>query len=101
MTMTKKFKYEIVSHDKIAQLRQENDSKQFKLEAVQLPLPDLKDAERVLARIPVTNKLYKRLQNKIEAQKSKEERKKREQELDARIARIKQQEAEDEHDLNF
>lgn len=42
---------------------QENDSKRFNLESVQLPTSELKDAERALERVPVTNKLYTRYQD--------------------------------------
>lgn len=96
----KNIKFEVVSHDKIAQMRQENDSKLFKLNAVQLPESGLKDAERALNLIPVTNKMYRKYEHKLEIAKEKEERKKREQELNIRLARIQQQHTK-ENELDF
>lgn len=99
--MKKNIKFEVVSHDKIAQMRQENDSKLFKLNAVQLPESELKDAEKALELIPVTNKMYLRLQHKLEVAKEKEERKKREQELNIRLARIRDHQHEQDDELYF
>lgn len=99
--MKKNIKFEVVSHDKIAQMRQENDSKLFKLNAVQLPESELKDAEKALELIPVTNKMYLRLQHKLEVAKEKEERKKREQELNIRLARIRDHQQEQDDELYF
>ena len=99
--MKKNIKFEVVSHDKIAQMRQENDSKLFKLNAVQLPESELKDAEKALELIPVTNKMYLRLQHKLDVSKEKEERKKREQELNIRLARIRDHQREQDDELYF
>lgn len=99
--MKKNIKFEVVSHDKIAQMRQENDSKLFKLNAVQLSESELKDAEKALELIPVTNKMYLRLQHQLEVAKEKEERKKREQELNIRLTRIRDHQHEQDDELYF
>lgn len=84
----KKNEFEVVSHEKALEMAQENASKQFKLKHEQLPISDLKSAERVLETIPLTNKMYYRLQERLEKAKEKEKQKR----LAEQVARQRQQE---------
>lgn len=94
--MKKNIKFEVVSHDKAVELAQKNASKRFKLQHEQLPTVELKSARRVLKTIPVTNKMYQKLQEQIKRVKDKEKQKKLEQ-----IAIHQQQQAnkDDEFEL--
>ena len=80
--------FEVVSDDKMREMKQENDSKRFKLESVQLPQVELKDAERALERVPVTNKLYTRLQKQLEQAKKKKLQKEEQERIARELAQI-------------
>lgn len=80
--------FEVVSDDKMREMEQENDSKRFKLESVQLPIPELKDAERALERVPVTNKLYSRFQEQVEEAKKKKLQKEEQERIARELAQI-------------
>lgn len=63
MMMKKKpIKFEVISHEQAVKQRQENDAMLAKLKSMQLPQAELKEARRVLERSPLTNKMYRRLQ---------------------------------------
>lgn len=80
--------FEVVSDDKMREMEQENSSKRFKLESVQLPQAELKDAERALERVPVTNKLYTRLQKQLEQAKKKKLQKEEQERIARELAQI-------------
>ena len=80
--------FEVVSDDKMLEMEQENSSKRFKLESVQLPQAELKDAERALERVPVTNKLYTRLQKQLEQAKKKKLQKEEQERIARKLAQI-------------
>lgn len=82
--------FEVVPDAKMREMEQENDSKRFKLESVQLPISELKDAERALERVPVTNKLYTRLQEQVDQAKKKKRQK---EEQERRVRELAQREA--------
>lgn len=86
--MTQNTSFEVVSDDKMREMEQENDSKRFKLESVQLPVPELKDAERALERVPVTNKLYTRYQEQVEQAKKKKLQKEEQDRIVRKLAQI-------------
>lgn len=86
--MMKTNEFEVVSHEKALEMARENASKQFELKHEQLPTSDLKSAERALETIPITNKMYNRLQVKLEKAKEKEKQKR----LAEQVARQRQQE---------
>lgn len=88
ITMKQTTKFEVVSDDKMREMEQENDSKRFKLESVQLPTPELKDAERALERVPVTNKLYTRLQKQLEQAKKKKLQKEEQERIARKLAQM-------------
>lgn len=85
---TKNTNFEVVSDDKMREMEQENDSKRFKLESVQLPVPELKDAERALERVPVTNKLYTRYQEQLEQAKKKKLQKEEQERIARKLAQM-------------
>lgn len=91
--MMKKNEFEVVSHEKALEMAQENASKQFELKHEQLPTSDLKSAKRVLETIPLTNKMYYRLQEQVNKKKEKE----RQRKLAEQVARIQQQQQEQEN----
>ena len=80
--------FEVVSDDKMREMEQENSSKRFKLESVQLPQAELKDAERAFERVPVTNKLYTRLQKQLEQAKKKKLQKEEQERIARELAQI-------------
>lgn len=88
ITMKQNTNFEVVSDDKMREMEQENDSKRFKLESVQLPTPELKDAERALERVPVTNKLYTRYQEQLEQAKKKKLQKEEQERIARKMAQI-------------
>lgn len=97
--MNKNTPIEVIPHEQAVKQRQENDSRRFKLESVQLPTPELKDAERALERVPVTNKLYRRLQEQVKLAKKKKLQKE-EQERLTRIAQQIEANKTPEHDFD-
>lgn len=88
MMMKQNNNFEVVSDDKMREMEQENDSKRFKLESAQLPVSELKSAERALERVPVTNKLYMRLQEQVELAKKKKLRKEEQERRARELAQI-------------
>lgn len=88
MMMKQNTNFEVVSDDKMRKMEQENDSKRFKLESVQLPTSELKDAERALERVPVTNKLYTRYQEQLEQAKKKKLQKEEQERIARKLAQI-------------
>lgn len=88
MMMKQNTNFEVVSDDKMRKMEQENDSKRFKLESVQLPTSELKDAERALERVPVTNKLYTRYQEQLEQAKKKKLQKEEQERIARELAQI-------------
>ena len=98
ITMTNKnTPIEIIPHEQAVKQRQENEFKLFKLKSVQLPQAELKDAERALERVPVTNKLYMRLQEQLKKAKEKDRQKK----LAEQMVLRQQREREQDNGLSF
>lgn len=95
--MMKKNEFEVVSHEKALEMAQENASKQFELKHEQLPTSDLKSAKRVLETIPLTNKMYYRLQEQVNKKKEKE----RQRKLAEQVARIQQQQEQENNGFEF
>lgn len=102
ITMMKKkpIEFEVISHEQAVKQHQENDSKLFKLKSVQLPDASLKDAERAINLIPVTNKLWTRLQAQLKKEKEKERQKQLQEQLAQQLLR-QQQHEQDINDDGF
>lgn len=91
--------FEVVSDDKMREMERENDSRRFKLESVQLPQAELNDAERALERVPVTNKMYTRLQEQVELAKKKKLQKEEQERMERKLAQIETNKTP-EHDFD-
>lgn len=97
--MNKNTPIEIIPHEQAVKQRQENESKLFKLKSVQLPQTGLKDAERALERVPVTNKMYTRLKEQVELAKKKKLQKEEQERMARKLAQIETNKTP-EHDFD-
>lgn len=85
--------FEVIPHEQAVAQRRKMESDAFKLKQVRLPKADLNEAKRALERIPITNKMYVRVQEEEQVLK-----KKKQLEEEAKRIQILQQQRQQEND---